>query len=347
MINNNWKDIKLLNDSYKNLINNYFKNKTGRYKIDDNILYINYDSWGIEKFFIKNHYNKNKDENYNNFNKIYNIAIVIQIGNWDIFTKMEPYLNNFSNINVNMYFSIINDIATNENIDYIKNKYKNIVIICCENRGMDIGLFLKTLYYMKTKNYNHDYLIKIHTKTNDGFRNESLHNLIGSNEIIINNIKKISKENIGTISGNVIYKYHQNKGVFNSNLYHLENLVKYLYNEDINYNNLEFSAGTMFIIKYNIFNIFNIQNIEYIYNSLNNSDTLDYYWYSIFYKLNINDKKHILNDYNNNKTTKHPNNISYNLRTNKSGLRDSMIEHSVERLFGYICRQQKMELIMP
>ena len=210
---------------------------------------------------------------------------------------------------------------------------------------MDIGLFLTALHYIKIKKYNYDCIIKIHTKTSDSFRNESLHNLIGSNSIILNNIKRISKQNIGMISSNTIHSYNRDKGVFNMNLYHMKNLVNYLYNSDINYNNLEFSEGTMFIIKYNILNIFNIQNIDYIYRNLNNNNTLDYYWYSIFYKMNINDKTAIYNDYISNKNTKYPNNLNYNLRTLKPGLRDSMIEHAIERLFGYICKENKLEIV--
>lgn len=156
---------------------------------------------------------------------------------------------------------------------------------------MDIGLFLAGLHYININNYYHDYIIKAHTKTNDEFRDNVLNNLIGSEDIIINNIKKLSRENVGMVSGSSIYKYHENKDSFVSNYYHLDNIIKYLYNEDINNNYLEFVAGTFFICKYKIFKILNNNNIEYIYNNLNNYDSLDYYWYSVYYKININDKK--------------------------------------------------------
>ena len=198
---------------------------------------------------------------------------------------------------------------------------------------------------MKNKGYNHEYIIKIHTKTNDTFRNESLNNLIGSEEIITNNIRKLNDENNGIISGNRIYKYNEFKDAFTCNYYHLEKLIKYIYHEDIITDSLEFSAGTMFIAKNNIFNIFNMPILDYIYNNLNNYDSLDYYWYSVFYKLNINNKKQILDDYNNNKDTKYPNNINYCIRTNRPGLRDCMVEHALERLFGYMCKKLNLEII--
>jgi hypothetical protein len=351
MLNNDniWKDLIYLDNDSKKLINIYFPNKNGKFRIDGNILYADIDDWGIEKICINNNKNRN-DKYYNieyeNFKKIYNIAILLQIGNWNTFLKMEKYLNNFNKININIYFVLIDDINNKENIDYLKEKYKEIVILIAENKGMDIGLFLVGLHYINMNNYYHDYIIKAHTKTNDEFRNNVLNNLIGNEDIIINNIKKLSSENIGMISGSNIYKYHEYKDAFVSNFYHLDNIIKYLYNEDVNNDYLEFVAGTFFICKYKIFKILNNNNIEYIYNNLNNYDSLDYYWYSVYYKININDKKIIYLDYINNKNNRYPNNINFSIRTGKPGLRDCMLEHAMERIFGYICKKNNFDMII-
>jgi hypothetical protein len=342
-----WNDLKKISNEYKSLISKYFNHYNGKYIIENNILIVDFENWGLEKFYINGIVNKKKFYfiQYENISKIYDIAISIQIGNWNVFKLMEPYLENFNKINVNFYFVLINIHAIPENIEYLKNKYKTSVILSAENRGMDIGLFFISLYYIKINKFNHDYIIKIHTKTNNNFRNECLNNIMGSENKIINNIKKISKEDVGIISGNVIYKYNEYKDPFTCNYYHLEKLVKYLYNESIKYENLEFSAGTMFMAKMKIFSILNIQNIDYIYNNLNNIDTLDYYWYSINYNLNINNKKKIFNDYYNNKNNRFPNNIAYSIKTGKPGLRDYMIEHAVERLLGYLCKKNNLSLI--
>jgi len=344
---NSYRDIIYLNDKNKKLINNYFPNMNGKFKIEDNILTIDFDNWGKEIFYISDEVNTNfYIIKYENIENIYNIAISIQIGNWDVFLRMENYINNFKNININYYFVLIKEIINEENINYLINKYyKNSVILIGENRGMDIGLFFISLHYIKFKQYNHDYLFKIHTKTNDAFRNETLNNLMGNENKIIENIKSLSKDKIGMISGNIIYSYNKSRDVFQSNLYHLEHLIKYLYQENIDYNNLDFSGGTMFITKLKIYNILNLQKIEYLYNSLNNFETLDYYWYSIYYKISINNKERILKDYTINKANRYPNNINLNLKTNKSGLRDCMIEHAMERLLGYICRKNNLEII--
>ena len=352
MLNNNdeWKDLDYLDNNNKKIINIYFPNKTGKFKIDNKILYVDIDDWGIEKFYYNtqednNNNNKYYNVEYENFKKIYNIAILLQIGSWSTFLKMERYLENFNKINVNIYFILIDDISTKENIDYITQKYNESVIIITENKGMDIGLFLIGLHYINHNNYYHDYIIKLHTKTNDEFRNNTLNRLIGNENTIINNIQKLSKENVGMISGSIIYKYHECKDVFLSNYYHLDNVIKYLYNEDVNNDNLEFVAGTFFICKYKIFNILNNNNIEYIYKNLNNYDSLDYYWYSVYYKININNKKLIYSDYINNKHIRYPNNINYSIRTNSPGLRDCMLEHGMERVLGYICRKNNLEIV--
>jgi hypothetical protein len=361
MSNNDWDNIIYLNNNYKKLINFYFQNKTGKYKIEDKILYLDIDNWGIEKLYINNDssiYNNNNNNNninnninkfynikYESFKKIYNLALLLQIGNWNTFLKMENYLNNFDKININIYFVLVEEFITNENINYLKEKYSDIVIITTENRGMDIGLFLVALHYINANNYYHDYIIKLHTKTNDEFRNNVLNNLIGNENIIINNIRKLFKENIGMISGSTIYKYNSYKDAFTSNYYYVDYIIKYLYNEDINNDYLEFSAGTFFICKYEIFKILNNSNIEYIYRNLNNIDSLDYYWYGTYYNINVNDKKAINSDYLNNKNNRYPNNINYSIKTNKPGLRDCMLEHGMERVFGYICKKNKLDII--
>ena len=55
-----WKNLKELDDSYKNIINNYFENKTGSYLLKDNILHVNIDNWGLEKFYINGYTKNNK-----------------------------------------------------------------------------------------------------------------------------------------------------------------------------------------------------------------------------------------------------------------------------------------------
>lgn len=353
-----FKSIDFLQNNYKTIVDIYFKDKTGKFIINDNILEIDFDNWGKEYFYFDyNKCNQNKnscmyyDLKYNNIKTINTIAILVQIGNWNVFKKMENYINNFKNISINIYFFIINEYAIDLNIDYLKNTYTECVIASCENKGMDIGPFLLNLHYIKTCQYNHEYIFKLHTKSSDKFRNESLNLLMSSHDNILENIKKlnycndINNNESGIFAGNIIYKYNTFKEAFQSNLYHIRNLIKYLYNEEIIYDKLEFVAGTMFIAKLKVFNILTPLKILEIYEQLNTIDTLDYYWYSLFYKIDINDRRRIYFDYNNHKINRYPNNLNYSFKTNTDGLRDSMIEHAFERVIGYICKKEGLEII--
>lgn len=342
----NWTNLNFLEDNYKCLINNYFKDKTGVYNIENNILTVKFDNWGIEKFYLDNNTPSNTFYQvvFNNFKKIHNVSICIQVGNWTTFKKMEHFLNNFKNIYVNIYIVLIENLATLENINSLKH-LPDTVILKGENKGMDIGLFLIALHYIKIQKYNHEYIFKIHTKTHDGFRNETLVNLLGSHNKIINNIRALSDKNVGMISGNLIYRYYEDKDIFHSNMYHLKYLVQKIFNENIDNSSLEFPAATFFIAKYKIFKFLSKEILEELYFELNDINTLDYYWYSMFYNININNKINIYKDYTNNKNSRYCNNVDYQKKTNKPGLRDCMIEHAFERLFGYFCKKQGLNII--
>ena len=74
-------------------------------------------------------------------------------------------------------------------------------------------------------------------------------------------------------------------------MYHLNYLSKMLLLENIERNKLEFAIGTFFYSKYEVFDVFDEVNLKFIYNKLNDTNTIDLNWYSIFYNLNTIDKK--------------------------------------------------------
>jgi hypothetical protein len=302
--------------------------------------------------------NKNMDEKrvnihtkyytivYENLCNIHGIAILIQIANWDVFLKMEKYFITFKDIHINYYFVIIQDYNKKNYIDYLKENYKYSVILIAENRGMDIGLFFVNLHYIFYKNYYHDYIIKIHTKTSDEFRDNALYSLFGKEDIFMKNFQKICKKDVGMVSGGIkIYKNNEGVQFFLPNYYHLENIVKKLYNKEIEEECLEFIGGTFFIAKYSIFYIFHLQNIEYFYMNFNDFTTLDYNWYSKYYNIDIKNEYLIYSDYYTNIHTRYPNNLNCSLKKKELGLRDCMIEHAMERIFGYICKKNNLLIV--
>lgn len=51
---------------------------------------------------------------------------------------------------------------------------KNIQIIFSENRGVDVGGFLLLLDQLIIQNTPHDFIVKLHTKTHEKWRNQLL-----------------------------------------------------------------------------------------------------------------------------------------------------------------------------
>jgi hypothetical protein len=332
-----------INDISNNKINNFSKeisNENSNF-IDNNI-----------KNDLINYLKKNESKKYKNYimyckdiTDITNIGLCIQIGNWQVFLEMEAYIDNLKKIEYNIYFVIIDSEFNYEIFEYLKNKYNNFVILIAPNKGMDIGLFLINLHYLHSNNINHDYLIKIHTKSDSNFRNKCIYNLIGSYDIIIENLKLLNKEDIGMISGNYTLNYNQVPIVFNNNSYYLNILSRYFYNNDIDNTYLEFAVGTFFIVNAKYFKIIDIPSIEYFYDKFNDFNTFDYHWYSIHYNLDINKKKYVLEHYNSNPDN-YKNSLNYYIRTKDLKYRDYMIEHAYERFFGYIIKKNNL-LIVP
>ena len=336
-----WHDLCILEEKYKKMIKNYFPNYSGKYYIKDNELIINYDNWGIEKFYINQNTKKFYKVKYENINidNLSEIAVFIQIGNWDKFEKMEPFLQNFENIYCTFYFVMTIDNYNYYRLKYLQKKYKNCVIIYSINKGMDIGLFLISLHYVKTKNIKHKYIFKIHTKTDDNFRNITLNNLMGSENKIYENLERLKKKNIGMVGVNNKLNYNDNNHFYKKNMFYINKYSNFLYNNDPEIDKLEFIEGTMFIFKEEIFDILNFYNIEYIYDHLNDEKSFDRNWYSVYYNLDVNNIELLYKHYCTNIKSKFANNLNYQTVEKKSGLRDYMIEHAFERLFGYFCRK--------
>jgi len=99
----------------------------------------------------------------------------------DIYNKLKAKLLNYNNSNNLFLFTILVDISDNVFPSFINQKISYHL-----NIGMDIGPFLlqiKELLTMDTSQY--EYIYKIHTKTNDEWRNQMLDTKINLNEKLI------------------------------------------------------------------------------------------------------------------------------------------------------------------
>ena len=297
--------------------------------------------------FIKYGINENRLCNIVKLNNKKKILCICHNGNMDVFKKIEKYIDNLMLLNlfdieITLFINTINTVRTEEE-EYIKKKYPTAIHIKTQNFGFDIGSFFTILSICKQKKLEFDYIIKIHTKTNDNDREKLLKPILGS----INRIKIIldilnNNINIGLIGSAKSTYYNYNKlSIHNEN--HLKYLLK-KYNILINYNeSIQFIGGTMFWTRYDVIKkIFWEYDFDNIINELNTETSFDWNWYLcankdfISNQINTQDTayKHFI-EYGQIK------NLSPNIfhaikfNTKSSKLRDGMIEHAYERFFSY------------
>ena len=92
------------------------------------------------------------------------------------------------------YISLINDIKT----------YKNYCITISNNKGLDIGGFIKSFIKIKELELKYEHIIKIHTKTNKNWRFSMLYSLLGNEKIIKTNLSFMENKFIGMIGNQKI-----------------------------------------------------------------------------------------------------------------------------------------------
>ena len=134
------------------------------------------------------------------------IGILFQIGNYNIWDLMKDFINEFQDFNFILFLNFNCDIILKEEQIIIKNYYNEKNIVFHEtnflNKGMDIAGFFKQIEYIIKKKIKLDYIIKLHTKSNNKWRNSLIHPLCGSTKNISKCLKLFEDYEIGLISSN-------------------------------------------------------------------------------------------------------------------------------------------------
>ena len=230
------------------------------------------------------------------------IAIIIHVGNINVLNKIINDYPNFFNNNFDFFITC--------NSESVKSQIKieNSKIFIVENRGMDIGPFLFIIEYLKDKN-NYDYYIKLHTKTDDNWRN----NLITS---IYNNLNEIVKDHNDGIKMygsskyildiNFSYNYNYVLDILYRNYpEYVNNFLKYCKSKNIEKCDSPplFVAGTIFLFNNKYFDLLSkIKDINYEISILETGYSLNdknnprktHSWEYLFGYLNYLNKTHII-----------------------------------------------------
>ena len=345
----NFENNQYIEPKFEKIISRYYDLNKIEYSIDGKCIRINNNNL-MECIYFDELIKKDKIKYYNvlyeNIEKKEDIIFMIQVGKWVTLEKMYHNIDIIAKINANFIIAVVEDEYTEEKLEIIKNKLKNLIIIEVKNKGMDIGIFLLSLLYLRNNNLIYKYLIKLHTKTDDRFREHVCEHLIGSKDTIEKNINLLEKDNnIGMLNGTLIFNFHKNKSFYNNHLNYLEYLSNLLLGDSIDVNKLEFAVGTFFYSRFDVFDTFNKNHIKLIYNMLNDFESLDKNWYSIFYNLRNKSEDYINDHYIKNKAVNYGNNLELQKKTQCSGMRDFMIEHALERFFGYINKIKKYSMV--
>jgi hypothetical protein len=223
-------------------------------KIDENNEYFIY--YKNEKYKLKEFKKKFIDEDisylFRNYEIINNnifdskMITLFHVGNIDtgilILYKMNKidYIKN-SGLIININCDLENKTTI---INYVKNNFKNNIIVSIPNLGQDISPSLILYNILRKKNIKFDYILKLHTKTNTYWLNLLINGLISKN--IKPMIDLMEKENNMGMIGSAKYKIKIKGSKNNRNIMHLN------YKNDKIYNS-SFIGGTMFLCKKIIF----------------------------------------------------------------------------------------------
>jgi len=137
------------------------------------------------------------------------IGILFQIANLKVWNKMKDLIDNFKNDFILMtHFN--QDLLTENEIEqivmYYKKKNINCIITKFKNKGMDIGGFFKQIEYIINNNLKFDYILKIHTKSNDQWRSHLVDPICSSKNIVDKCINLFQDPNVGLICCNRWYR---------------------------------------------------------------------------------------------------------------------------------------------
>lgn len=124
----------------------------------------------------------------NKYLLIMRLTYIIHIANYPIFHSILSKLNHNKIIENDAYINICQDLITPSQEIIIKglcNKlFKKCIFFNFENKGQDVGPFLKIIKYFIDNNITYDLIFKIHTKTQNDWRNDLLNPFIENDEKI-------------------------------------------------------------------------------------------------------------------------------------------------------------------
>ena len=230
-------------------------------------------------------------------------------------------------------------------IALIKEAFPLAIIITSENRGMDIGGFLKMLPLVFSASQKYDYVLKLHTKSASGWRRSLITPICGNSHQVKLCLQIFQTQSqVGMIgSGRHLYRETRHK---RPNCYYLQQLAT---DFKVPYGDCQFIGGTMFWIRTSLLeNVFHNQDIEVLWNKLNTPQTLDPHWYLVNYHDTgvatvTQARQHW--ELQGKEAGRYCNCLDARERGSNKYVADGMLEHAMERFFGLVTKVQGKTVI--
>lgn len=185
------------------------------------------------------------------------IAIFVHIFYNDVWHKIDSYLQN---INEDFDLYISTPRSNRSFVNDISKKYPNLFVKYIDNNvGADVGPFIELLNFAFYLDKNYDFILKLHTKKTTYVKNDYgvtwmntlLEVLVGKNTI--NKILNLTLDDtIGIIGSDKYYTSLTQRDIRNGQPVNKKNMSILAKKLNINDNELNFFAGTMFWINFNI-----------------------------------------------------------------------------------------------
>ena len=270
---------------------------------------------------------------------------------------MKIYIDNFisahyDEYNLTIYFNIIETLSK-EHISAIRNMYPDENFILSENYGFDIGSFFHILEIIKQRKETYDYVVKIHTKTNDEKRDNLLQPILGNIQTIRKIIQQMRDDHgIGIIASKKSRCIDTHTDFIRNQSY-LQKLITWFFKEQTRITKQVYVSGTMFWLRFDILQqTFMKINVPNIINSFNNIHTFDWNWYYYAnnkYLMNINLQENLLYEHyiEKGENLNLSGNIFHAIKngTRSFHLRDGMMEHAYERFFCYATHRMGLQIM--
>lgn len=286
------------------------------------------------------------------------VACIYHIGNYHTFLKMKPYLKNVLQYHgelyhLHLYVNCISSLQTSQ-IQEIKSFFPQSMITVSPNYGFDMASFFYFLHFIKIHKYKYDYVLKLHTKTNDKIRNQLLHGLIDNKKSLETVLQLFEKrEDVGLIGTKSGY-CNDAKEDYVRNIHYLHRLTNWYFKEET-LHKIPYISGTMFFMKFSLLEqTFFKAYLPNIYNSFNSINTFDYNWYFHTHRKHLDSNvpfkqellyAHYLLEGKKRGWSKNLIHALHNKENKSFLLRDAMIEHAYERFFAYIVELHEHKLV--